>query len=151
MGFTCTPSPGAGVEDVVDEVHPQRSEFLSNCSLAVVRGCVVNNPWVRGSLYSENSRGLREVFSAAYPLRRTSQDVRYFVTQGGCDKLIVNMVDIDHSMREIVVRITGQWEAELEGERGAVPTTWNLCPPAGGSVALCRYRGKDAEVDSHQL
>ena len=47
----------------------------------------------------------------AYALRKTSQDVCYFVPQGGCIKLIINMVDSDHDMRETVVRVTGPWEA----------------------------------------
>jgi len=54
------------------------------------------------------------------------------VPQGVCDKLIVNMVDNDYGMCEIVVRITGPWEAESESECGAAPTPWNLCPLARG-------------------
>ena len=46
----------------------------------------------------------REVFCAAYSLRKTSQDTR--------EKLIVNMLDIDHGMCHIVVRMSGPWEAE---------------------------------------
>ena len=34
----------------------------------------------------------REVFSAAYALRKTSQDARYFMPQSGVEKIIINMV-----------------------------------------------------------
>ena len=70
----------------------------------------------------------REVFNAAYALRKTSPDACYSVPQGGCNKL--NMVDIDYDMRETVVRVTGPWEAEPESECGTVSTTWNLGPLA---------------------
>jgi len=45
----------------------------------------------------------REVFSVVYVLRRTSQNVCYFVPQSGCDKIIVNMVDNEHGMHDTVV------------------------------------------------
>ena len=43
--------------------------------------------------------------------------------EGGYDKLIVNMVDSDHDMRETVVRVTGPWEARSESDRGTILTT----------------------------
>ena len=51
----------------------------------------------------------REVFSIAYTLRRTTQGARYFVTQSGVEKIIVNMIDSDHDhgMRNTMVRVTG--------------------------------------------
>jgi len=64
-----------------------------------------------------------ELLCAAYALRKTSQDARFFVPQSGCEKLIVNMVDNDHGMRDIVVQVSGPWEAKLEEECGAIPTT----------------------------
>ena len=71
--------------------------------------------------------------------------------EGGYDKLIVNMVDSDHDMRETVVRVTGPWEVELKSERGTTLTTWNLSPPARGSVTFCGCRGKAAKADDCQF
>ena len=68
----------------------------------------------------------REVFSAAFVLRKTAQDARYFVPQTGCEKIIVNIVDSDHGMRNTMVWLTGAWEAESENEHGVIPTAWNL-------------------------
>ena len=63
-----------------------------------------NIPRVRSSLHSEGSKRLpTKVFSIAYTLMKTSQNVRYFVPQVGCDKLIISMVDSDHDMRDTVV------------------------------------------------
>jgi len=76
-----------------------------------------------------------EVFSAAYSLRKTTQGAHYFIPQSGVEKVIVNMVDIDCDMQDIVVRVTGSWEADSEDERGAVPVAWNL--DAGSQVGLC--------------
>ena len=70
----------------------------------------------------------REVFWDAYVLKKTLQDTRFFVPRSGCKKLIMNMVDNNHNMRDTVIRVSGPWEAELEKERGANPTTWNLGP-----------------------
>jgi len=75
-------------------------------------------------------------FSAAYALRRTSQNVRYFMPQSACDKIIVNKVNNDHYMRDTVVQLTGQWEAKLKSECGTVPTTWNLGPVARGGAVM---------------
>ena len=72
----------------------------------------------------------REVFWDAYALKKTLQDARFFVPRSGCEKLIMNMVDNNHNMRDTVIRVSGPWEAELEKERGASPTTWNLGPVA---------------------
>ena len=76
----------------------------------------------------------REVFSAVYALRKIAHDARYFVSQSGCKKIIVNMTDNDHGMRDIVVRVIGPWEAESEDERGAIPTMWNLGQVARGGA-----------------
>ena len=46
--------------------------------------------------------------------------------QGGCEIIIVNMVDSDHGMRDTVDHVSSPWEAESVDERGVVPTTWNL-------------------------
>jgi len=70
------------------------------------------------------------------------------VSQGGCDKLIVNMVNSDHGMRETVVRITGPLAAESESERVAVPAAWNLCPP---SREASLSRSEVVEAVDHQL
>ena len=61
-----------------------------------------------------------EVLSIVYVLRRTIQGAHYFVPQSGVEKIIVNMLDINHGMRDIVVRVTGPWEAESEDEREAI-------------------------------
>ena len=77
-----------------------------------------------------------EAFIIAYALRKTAQDVCYFVPQSGCENIIVNMVDSDHSMRDTVVLVTDPSEAELEDERGAIPTMWNLGSVARGGAVL---------------
>jgi len=64
-----------------------------------------------------------EVFCDAYALRKTLQDARFFVTRSGCEKLIVNIVESDHSMRDTVVRVSGSWEAKSEKKHRAIPTT----------------------------
>jgi len=51
--------------------------------------------------------------------------VRYFAPQSGVVKIIVNMVNDDHGMRDTVVQVTGPGEAESEDERGAVPVALN--------------------------
>jgi len=56
-------------------------------------------------------------------LRKTTQDTRYFVPQSECERIIINMVDSDNDMWNTMVRVTCPWEVELEGERGAIPTT----------------------------
>ena len=38
--------------------------------------------------------------------------------QSGVEKVIINMVDNDHGMRDTVVQVTGPWEAEYEDECG---------------------------------
>jgi len=51
-----------------------------------------------------------------------------------CAKIIINMVDSDHSMRDTMVRMTGPWEAKSEVEHGAITTTWNLGLVARGGT-----------------
>ena len=46
------------------------------------------------------------------------------------------MIDSDRGMRDTMVRVTALWEAELEDERGAILTTWNLGPVARGGAML---------------
>ena len=58
------------------------------------------------------------------------------MSQSGYEKLIVNMGDSDHGMRDTVVRVSGPWEAESEEECEAIPTTWNLGPLARGGATL---------------
>ena len=84
------------------------SDLLQDCPLAVVKVA-----W-RTVLGFEALCALivpdvfqREVFSTAYALRKTTQDVCYFVPQSGCKKIIINMIDSDHGMRDTVVRVTG--------------------------------------------
>ena len=77
-----------------------------------------------------------KIFSAAYTLRKTSQDAHYFVPHSECEKFIINMVDSDQGMRDIVVRVTAQWEAESEDEREAIPITWNLGLVTRGGALL---------------
>ena len=48
-----------------------------------------------------------EVFSAAYALKKTAQDACYFVPLSGCEKIIINMLDSDHGMRDTVIRVIG--------------------------------------------
>ena len=88
----------------------------------------------------------REVFHAAYELRKTSQDARFFVPQSGCEK-IINMVDSDHGMRNTVIRMTGPLEAESKGERGAISITWNLGAVARGET----LSSADIEVKLQKL
>ena len=77
----------------------------------------------------------REVFSAAYALKKTAQYARYFISQSGCEKIIANMVDSD------------PWEAESEHERGAIPTTWNLgLVTRGGAVLTVEIELKMQEL-----
>ena len=45
---------------------------------------------------------------------------------GRIEKVIVNIVNDDHGMRDTVVWVSGLWETELEDEHGAVPVSWNL-------------------------
>jgi len=45
------------------------------------------------------------------------------------EKIIVNMVDISHGMRDIVVQVTDLWTAESENERGAIPLSGTWAPP----------------------
>jgi len=63
----------------------------------------------------------REVFSTAYSLRKTTQGPRYFIPQSAVEKIVVNMVDNNYSMRDTVVWVTGLWDAESENEHGAIP------------------------------
>ena len=63
----------------------------------------------------------REVFSTASALRRILQGTHYFVPQSGVEKIIVNMVDSDHGMRDTWVQVTGPCKAESEDEREASP------------------------------
>ena len=49
------------------------------------------------------------------------------------------MVDSDHGMQDIVIRVTGPWDTELEDERGAIPIVWNIDPSP--------YRGTLPTVD----
>ena len=49
------------------------------------------------------------------------QDACYFVSQSGVEKIIINMVDSEYGMRDIMIWVTGLWEAESENERGAIP------------------------------
>ena len=44
-----------------------------------------------------------EVFSTAYALRKTTQDAQYFVPQSWVGKIIINMVDNDHGIRDTLV------------------------------------------------
>ena len=70
-----------------------------------------------------------------YSLRKTTQGMRYFFAQSGAEKVIVNMVNNDHGMRDTMVRVTGLWDAESEDERGAVLVVWNLdLDPYGGTL-----------------
>jgi len=45
----------------------------------------------------------------------------YFFTQSGVEKVIVNIINNDHGMRDTMVRVTGSWEVESEDEHGVVP------------------------------
>jgi len=84
-----------------------------------------------------------EVFGTAYALRRITQGTRYFVPQSGVEKIIVNMVDIDHGMRDTVVWVSGPWKAESENEREAIPVVWNLgLTPRGGSLPTADVEAK---------
>jgi len=56
-------------------------------------------------LYAPEARQC-EVFSTAYLLRKTTQGARYFTSQSGVEKVIVNTVNNDHGMRDTVVRVT---------------------------------------------
>ena len=56
--------------------------------------------------------------------------------QNGWEKIIINMVDSDHGMRDTVVRVTDPWEAESKDEHGAIPITWNLGPIAWREASL---------------
>jgi len=44
-------------------------------------------------------------------------------SQSGVEKVIDNMVNSDHGIRDTVVRVTGSWKAESEDERRVVPVT----------------------------
>ena len=77
-----------------------------------------------------STRGL----STTYSLRKTTQGARYFAPQSGIEKVIVNIVNNDHSMRDTVVRVTGLWEAESKDERRAVPIAWNLDSGSHGEI-----------------
>jgi len=48
-----------------------------------------------------------EVFSAAYLLRKTSHGTHYFTPLSGVEKLIANMIDSNHGMRDSVIRVSG--------------------------------------------
>ena len=67
-----------------------------------------------------------EVFITAYLLRKTTQGTRYFVPRSGVEKVIINMVNSDHGMRDTMVQMSGPWDADSEDDRGAVPVVWNL-------------------------
>ena len=71
-------------------------------------------------------RRVREVFSTAYSLKKSTHGARYFALQSGVEKIIANIVISDHGMRDTVAQVTGPWDVESEGERGAVPIIWNL-------------------------
>jgi len=78
----------------------------------------------------------RDVFNAAYVLRKTAQDAHYFVPQSGYENTIINMVDSDYGMRDTVVRVTDLWEVESEDEHGSIPTTCNLGLVTWGGAVL---------------
>ena len=42
------------------------------------------------------------------------------------EKIIVNMVESDCGMREIVVRVSDPWVADLEEEHRVIPVVWNF-------------------------
>jgi len=67
----------------------------------------------------------RKVFNTAYLLRKTTQGARYFILKSGVEKIIVNMIDNDHGMRDSVFRVFGPWDAESEDERGAIAVALN--------------------------
>ena len=62
-----------------------------------------------------------EVFSATYLLQKTTIGARYFILQSGVEKIIINMVDSNRGMQDIVVRVSGPWDADSEEDRGVIP------------------------------
>ena len=79
-----------------------------------------------------------EVFSATYLLRKTSHGTRYFISLSGVGKIIVNMVDSDHGVRDSVIQVSGPWDAESDDERVAILVAWNLNAGSRGDLTLCR-------------
>jgi len=62
--------------------------------------------------------------------------MRYFVSQSGVEKIMVNMVDSDHGMRK-------SWEAEPEDGCGAILVVGNLgVAPHGGDLATTDIEAK---------
>ena len=61
----------------------------------------------------------REAFSTVHLLRKTTQGAYYF-PQSGVEKIIVNMIDSDHSMRDTVFQVTGLWDAESKDGCGSI-------------------------------
>jgi len=61
-----------------------------------------------------------EVFRTAYSLRKTTLGARYLIPQSGMEKIIGNMADNDHDMRDTVIRVCGSWDADSEDERGVI-------------------------------
>ena len=78
----------------------------------------------------------REDFCAIYFIRKTNQDGHFFIPQGGCDKLIVNLVDSDHGWRDIIIWVSGCWEATATKSCVLVSTSWNRGPISQGSASV---------------
>ena len=62
-----------------------------------------------------------EDFSALYMIRRT-KEVAASSLQNNLEKLITNLVDIDHGWRDTIIRVSRAWETIVQKDRGIVPT-----------------------------
>ena len=77
--------------------------------------------------------------------------MRYFIPQSGVEKIIVNMVNSDHGMRDSVIRVSGPWDAESEDERRAMSIDWNPNVGSCGGPCPLPCRGEVEKADSHRL
>ena len=79
-----------------------------------------------------------EVFNIVYLLRKTTQGAHYFIPQSGVEKIIVNMVNSNHGMRDTMVQMSGHGMPTRKMIVGPsrLSGTWTLaltgepCPPS---------------------
>ena len=118
-----------------NEFRPQYFDFLPSRPLSIFGSGL--------DLYTPKACQC-EAFSTAYVLRKTTQGTRFFVPQNGVEKIIINMVDNDHGMRDTVYH--GQ-----PNQRMIMGTFWfsgTWAPPRGGALSTADIEAKLRKLTS---
>ena len=55
---------------------------------------------------------------------KTDSGAHFFKPRSGLQKLIINLMDINHGWNGTVVGVSGLWEATSKSDRGLVPLSW---------------------------